>query len=152
MDRIDRSILLLLQENARMTASQLGQEINMSVSAVSERIKKLENSGIIKQYTTIIDSEHTNKRLTALMEIALEAPKYLDTFRDYVMHEDEILDCHYITGDFDYMLKIVTTDTHSLEDLLNRIKAIKGIAKTKTTVALSTVKNVHSVLPEISEN
>lgn len=152
MDNLDIKILKLLQENARITASDIAKEINLSVPAVSERLKKVESSGIIQQYTAIIDPVHLKKDLTAIMFISLERPKFTDRFVDYIKGEEEILECHYLAGDFDYALKIITENTRSLEELLNRIKSVQGVQKTKTVVVLSTVKNNHSVSPDIVKN
>ncbi len=147
MDSIDAKILKLLQKNARITASDIGAEINLSVPAVSERLKKLESSGIISQYTAIINPAHLKKDLTAIMFISLERPKFTDRFVEFVKDEEEILECHYLAGDFDYSLKIITENTGTLEALLNRIKSIQGVQKTRTIVVLSTVKNNYSVSP-----
>jgi len=149
MDSIDISILRLLQKNARSTVSEISSQINLSISAVSDRLKKLESGGIIDQYTTIINPSYLNKRLTAIMFIAIDRPKYTDDFITFIQETDEILDCLYIAGEYDYSLKIVTKDTFSLEQLLNKIKAIEGIKKTKTNVVLSTVKNSHSIIPSM---
>lgn len=148
MDQMDKSILLLLEENARMTVSEISNRINLSVSAVSERLKKLEHTGIIEQYTTIINPKYMNKNLKAIMQLALDDQGYAGTFESFVKSEDEILECLYIAGEFDYLLKIVTEDTESLREILNRIKGMEGVGKTKTTVSLSTLKNRHSILPK----
>jgi Lrp/AsnC family transcriptional regulator, leucine-responsive regulatory protein len=148
MDTIDSKILKLLQINARISASEISNQINLSVSAVSERLKKLESSGIIIQYTTIINPRQLNKELTALMFISLERPKYANHFLEYVESENEILECHYLAGEFDYSLKIVTKGTFTLEALLNRIKSVPGVQKTRTNVVLSTTKNKYSIVPD----
>lgn len=147
MDSIDVKIIKLLQKNARVTASEIGGEIKLSVPAVTERMKKLESSGIIQQYTVIVDSRKLNKNLTAMILISLERPKYIDKFLEFIKLEDEILECHYLAGDYDYSLKIITENTDSLERILNKIKSVQGIQKTKTTVVLSTVKNEYSIMP-----
>lgn len=147
MDSLDIKILKLLQKNARITASDIGNEVNLSVPAVSERLKKLESSGIISQYTAIIDPAHLKKDLTVIMFISLERPKFTDRFVEFVSGEEEILECHYLAGDFDYSLKIITENTGTLEALLNRIKSLQGVQKTRTIVVLSTVKNNYSVSP-----
>lgn len=148
MDTIDKKILCLLQKNSRISASEISSEISLSVSAVSERLKKLETSGIIQQYTAILNPRKLNKDLTAIMFISLERPKYTDRFLEFVGQEDDILECHYLAGDFDYALKIITENTYTLENLLNRIKSVQGVQKTRTIVALSTVKNKYSVSAE----
>lgn len=149
MDHIDKAILKILDKNARRTISDISSEINLSISAVAERIKKLENLGIIQQYTIIINPKYLNKNLRAIMSIVLEGPQYSDEFLAFVDNEEEVLECYYLAGEFDYSLKILTEDTDSLKRILDRIKGIKGVAKTKTTVALATVKNKHSILPPI---
>lgn len=148
MDAIDVKIIRLLQKNARVTASEISNEINMSVPAVSERLKKLEASGIIQQYTAIVNPRKLKKDLTAIMFISLERPKYAEKFADAIKLEDEVLECHYLAGDYDYSLKIITENTYTLQNLINRIKSVQGVQKTKTTVILSTVKNNYSVIPD----
>lgn len=152
MDNIDIKILKMLQKNARITASEISGEINLSIPAVSERIKKLEASGIIQQYTMVINPRQLNKDLMAIMFVSLERPKYADKFVELVNSEEDILECHYLAGDYDYSLKIVTENTYTLENLLNRIKSVQGIQKTKTVIILSTVKHNYSVTPEENRN
>lgn len=152
MDNIDIKILKLLQRNARMTVSEMSGIINLSVSAISDRLKKLEASGIIQQYTAIINPSHLKKNLTAIMFISLERPRFSDKFQEFVDAEDDILECHYLAGDYDYALKIVTESTSTLQELLNKIKSAQGIQKTKTIVILSTTKNNYSVVPVAEEN
>ena len=148
MDTIDKKILRLLQVNARITASEIAGEVNLSIPAISERLKKLETSGIIKQYTTIINPEKLNKTLMAIIFITLERPKYSEIFADFVKEKNDILECHYLAGDFDYALKIMTENTATLQELLNHIKSVQGVQKTRTIIILSSVKNNYSVIPE----
>lgn len=148
MDDIDRKILKKLQENARITVSDLSSEITLSMPAISERIKKLEASGVIKQYTTILDPALLNKHLMALMFLRFDNPKHGDQFASLVKAEPEIKECYYITGDFDYSLKILTENTRTLEKLLTRIKNASGVVKTQTIVILSTITDSPSILPD----
>lgn len=147
MDSIDMEIIELLQANGRASISEIGSRINLSVSAVGERIRKLEKSGIIQQYTVILDGKLFKKELTALVFISLETPKYIDGFLKFVEEENDILECHYIAGNYDYVIKIVTNNPATLEGLLNKIKSVPGIIKTYTNVVLKTVKNKYSVVP-----
>lgn len=147
MDGIDAKIIRLLQQNARITASDIGAQINLSVPAVSDRLKKLESTGVIERYTAIVNPASLGRTLSAIMFVSLERPKFNDKFTEFVQSEEEILECHYLAGDFDYALKIVTRGTATLEALLNRIKSVPGIQKTRTLVVLSTVKNKLSVAP-----
>lgn len=151
MDNLDVRIIKLLQENARITASEIAGAINLSVPAVSERLRKLESSGVIKQYTTIVDPGYFNKTLMAIVFITLERPRFSDTFAEFIKNQNDILECHYLAGDFDYALKVVTENTETLQELLNHIKSVQGVQKTRTVVILSTAKNNYSVMPEESE-
>ncbi|MDP4089051.1 MAG: Lrp/AsnC family transcriptional regulator [Bacillota bacterium] len=148
MDNIDINILRLLQNNARITASEIASKINLSVPAVSDRLKKLDASGIIEKYTAIINPKKLDKSLTVIMFVSLENPKFADKFIEVVQKEDEIIECYYLAGDYDYALKIITTNTETLEMILNRIKLVSGVQKTKTTVTLSTIKNNYSIKPD----
>ena len=147
LDTIDVKILEVLQDNARVSISELSKQVNLSLSAVSERLKKLENSNIIEQYTTVLNPAAMEKELSAIMMISMEDPSDTDEFRRLVQDLDEILECHYITGTYDYVLKITTKNMATLEQLMNKIKSIKSIKHTETNVIFSTIKNKHSVVP-----
>jgi Lrp/AsnC family leucine-responsive transcriptional regulator len=148
MDDIDKKILKLLSANARATLSELAGEIALSLPAISERLKKLEASGVIRQYTTILDPAKLNKHLMALMFLRFDNPKHGDRFAELSKAEPEIKECYYITGDFDYSLKILPENTGTLEKLLTRIKNAPGVVKTQTIVILSTITDSPSVQPD----
>lgn len=139
MDEIDKKILKRLQQNARVTISVLSQEISLSMPAISERLKKLEASGVIKQYTALLDPSLIKKEMTALIFLGFDRPSNGDIFREKVAEEADIKECFYITGDYDYVLKVVTENTQSLEALLSRIKENPGMIKTETIIVLSTI-------------
>ena len=82
-----------------------------------------------------------------MISIGLESTSQTQAFLEFVEMEPEILECHYITGEYDYMLKVTTTNTHTLEMIMNRIKGFHGIKRTQTNVILSTTKQLHSVSP-----
>ncbi len=147
MDALDREILGCLIENGRMSASEVSQRVKLSIPAVSERICKLEHSGVVGKYTAILDPVLMDRRLTAIAMVGMERPKYNEGFTSHVLAEPDVLECHYLAGDFDYALKIVTQDTASLEKLLNRLKSVPGVQKTRTTVVLSSIKTCATVLP-----
>lgn len=149
MDALDLQILECLKENSRENATNIGAKISLSTSAVIERIKKLESTGMIKQYTTIISQEKSGRELTAFISVRLEHPKYNDSFCEKVKELHDIAECHYIAGDFDFILKIVTFSAKSLESLLNEIKSTEGVSLTRTSVVLSTSKDEVCLLPEL---
>jgi len=147
MDSIDIRILKLLQKNARITVSETANMVSLSVPATSERLKKLDSSGIIQQRTIILNPKMLNKNLVAYMFISLKHPNYIEGFVALVKKEQELIECNYLAGDYDYLIKIITENTQSLEKILNRIKAVPGAQKTKTIVTLSPIKNTYSISP-----
>lgn len=147
MDAIDYKILKCLMKNARENASSISQQVNLSVSAVIERIKKLESAGVIEKYTVVLNQKSLGNTMLALMEVSLEHPKYFDSFTDKVKMHDNIASCYYITGDFDFLLKIVTDSSEGLEKVHRDIKSIEGVSLTKTHFVLSGIKNEYSLLP-----
>jgi Lrp/AsnC family leucine-responsive transcriptional regulator len=148
LDAIDSKILEVLQENSRVSISDLSKQVNLSLSAVSERLKKLESSNIIDKFTVILDSKALGQELSVLMNISLENPRDTEEFLEIINNENEILECHYVTGEYDYILRITTRNTATLEALMNRIKAIPKIKRTQTNVILSTLKQKYSVSPK----
>ncbi len=148
MDAIDYQILSCLKENSRENATNIGAKINLSTSAVIERIHKLENAGIIKQYTTVIDQSALGRDLLAFIYVSLEHPKYYENFVKLIKANSSVAECYYIAGDFDFILKIVTKAGKMLEEVLNSIKVISGVSMTRTSVVLSTNKCEICLLPD----
>lgn len=141
MDSVDIKILNCLKTNARASASEMAEKVNLSISAVIERIKKLENNGVIQNYTIIIDYEKLNKDVVALVTVTMEHPKFNQGFIEDVNKNSHISECHLIAGDYDFNVKIITENTKSLERVLNEIKCIEGVAKIKTNLVLATYKS-----------
>ena len=152
MDITDVKILELLQENSRISISEISKKVNMSLSAVSERHKKLESTDIIEKYTVILNPQYLGKELSVLMNLCLEQSRGVEEFNEFIKSEPEILECHYITVEYDVSLKIVTKNTATLEKLMNRIKTYPGIKRSQTNVILSSLKNKCSVSPNVCDN
>ncbi|MBQ1207672.1 MAG: Lrp/AsnC family transcriptional regulator [Lachnospiraceae bacterium] len=148
MDKMDYAILKSLRENARNTASTIGKEIHLSVSAVLERIRKMESTGLIKQYTIVVDQEKLGNNMTALMEVSLAHPKYYESFTDSIKNNENIVSCHYVTGDYDLMLTIYCRSAEHLEQVHRMVKGHEGVTSTKTHVVLKTAKNNYCSIPE----
>lgn len=151
MDALDHKILLALKQNGRRKASDISQEIHLSVSSVIERIRKLEAAGIIRSYTIITDDSKTGNDLAALMEISLEHPRYTEDFVRYINANPHIVSCYYLTGEFDYMLKISCHSSGELEEIHREIKQQPGVRMTKTHYVLHTEKNIYCALPEFPD-
>lgn len=148
MDMLDYQILSCLKENSRENATNIGAKINLSTSAVIERIKKLENSGIIEKYTTLINQELLGRNLFAFMYVGLEHPKYYENFVKQINENSSVAECYYVAGDFDFILKIVTKTGKGLEQILNYIKSVNGVSMTRTSVVLSVNKCDVCLLPD----
>lgn len=149
MDSIDAGIIRCLTKDARMNASQISQHVNLSVSAVIERMKKLEASGLIRGYTAVIDERLAGYDVQAMISIQLEHPKYNADFARQIRAHACVTECFYITGDFDYIARITAGSTEELTRVLHDIKQIPGVSHTRTYVVLDTIKQSTSVIPRI---
>jgi len=147
IDVIDAKILEVLQENARVSLSELSKRINLSLSAASERLKKLESSGIIKQYTAILDQTAMDRELRALMMVNVDNSGNITDLKKLIEQSGEILEAYFVAGDCDYVLKIATRNTSTLANLVNQIKAVKSVKRTETMVLLNEYKQLYSVPP-----
>jgi Lrp/AsnC family leucine-responsive transcriptional regulator len=140
MDQHDSKILRLLIQNARITGADIARKINLSLPAVTERLRKLSRSGIIDSYTIKVNRDKLSLSLMAFIHVWVDHSKNTGV-RDAIIAMPEVLECHHVAGDYDLLLKVLVTDTAALEDLLiNKIKAIKSITRTSTTIILSTYK------------
>ena len=140
MDALDLKILEHLTRNARCRASALSQEVNLSVSAVIERMRKLEESGVIQSYTAVLDQKLLGNDIAAWVEIRLEHPRFFDSFSGCVLAHPNILTCHYLTGDYDFILYVVAKSSEALEAIHREITGIPGVSSAKTHFVLKTVK------------
>ncbi len=141
MDEIDYAILNELKKNGRASASKISGEVNLSIPAVAERIRKLEQTEIIQQYTIKINRNKTDKRLLAFIFVNIDKTENIDNFRNEIIQHNCILECHHVAGTYDYLLKVVAEDTQALEGLLSKtIKKIKGVSSSNTIISLTTLK------------
>lgn len=151
MDAIDVRILERLAQNAREKATAISKEVNLSVSAVIERIHKMEESGVIQGYAVRLGQKQLGNGISAWMEVTLENPRFCAAFEARAREMENIVTCHYLTGNFDFMLYVVTHSSDALEAIHAQIKGIEGVASTKTYFVLRTVKENTCVLPEADE-
>jgi Lrp/AsnC family leucine-responsive transcriptional regulator len=148
MDSVDIKILRCLKDNARLTASAISEDIGLSVSAVIERIKKMENSGLIKGYTIDIDQDILGNKMVALMDVSLKHPDYYDGFVELIQANNSIASCYYQTGEFDFVLRIVTDSTEGLDEVYKVVKGYEGVEKTETHIVLRTLKEETALIPD----
>lgn len=149
MDHIDSKILQCLMKDARMNASQISQKVNLSVSAVIERMKKMEASGLIRGYTAVVDEKMAGYDVQAMISIRLEHPKYNQEFNRQMCNNPCVMECFYITGDFDYVARVGVASTDELTKILHEIKQIPGVSLTRTYVVLDNIKQTNSVIPRM---
>lgn len=141
MDSIDLEILDVLKQNGRATASEISKTVNLSLPAVAERIRKMEDAHIIEQYTVRINREKINRKLLAFVLVNVEKAEFILEFRETIIQYNSVLECHHIAGEYDYLLKILVEDTQALEEFLSKkLKMITGVVKTNTIITLLTLK------------
>lgn len=141
MDHIDLKILESLKFNSRATASEISKQVSLSVPAVSERLRKLEEGGIIEQYTLKTNREKMGFHLLSMVFVNVDQTMDITGFKEAVLSFPEVLECHHMAGEYDYMLKVLLEDTGELEHFIsNKLKTIKGVKKSNTLIVLSTVK------------
>lgn len=147
LDEIDVKVLQCLMAEGRMTWSELASQLALSTPAASDRVRRLQEQKIIKGFAALVEPEAIGCHLTAFVAITLEHPRYRAAFLQKVTELSEIQECHHVTGEDDYWLKIRCSTTQVLEHLISeQLKGIPGVAKTRTTIVLSTVKET-PVLP-----
>ncbi|WP_440134621.1 Lrp/AsnC family transcriptional regulator [Chitinophaga sancti] len=140
MDNYDSKILRLLIKNSRITGADIARKINLSLPAVTERLRKLDRSGIVDRYTIKVNREQLSLHLMAYINVWIDHTKNTPV-KDQLIAMEEVMECHHVAGDSDLLLKVLVQDTTALEQLLvSKIKAIKGITRTSTTIILSSYK------------
>jgi Lrp/AsnC family leucine-responsive transcriptional regulator len=142
---MDSEILRLLQQNARETWAALGQAVGVTGPAIAERVRKLEERGVIRGYTAELDPDAVGYSLLAFIAVSLERQDQRALLIARVESLPEVQECHHIAGDFDYLLKVRARGTLDLERLISEeIKAVPG-TRTRTTIVLKTVKETGHV-------
>ncbi len=143
LDEIDRAIVRLLQENARMANAEIGRIVGLSGQSVQERIRKLELAGVVRGYTVLLDPVSIGLAVTAFIEATVPTGRnYEDEYRainGFAVREPEVLEQHGVAGDIDIVLKVRCADIPTLNTLMDRLHAITR-AHTKTIIVLSSQK------------
>jgi Lrp/AsnC family transcriptional regulator, leucine-responsive regulatory protein len=139
LDSIDLHILRLMQDNCRLPLAKIGDHVGLSAPSVMERIKKLEDSGVITAYRAVLDARLLGQDVTAFIGVSIGHPKTIERFEKAVESLDGVLECHHVTGEHTLLLKVKTWDTSALEELISRIRSIDGVVRTETMVVLSTL-------------
>ena len=143
LDALDRQVLSLLQENARITNTDLARSVALSAPGVQKRLRRLEENGVIQRYSAIVDREALGLDLLCFIQVSLahHEPRTVQGFRDAVKEMPEVLECHYLTGEFDHLLKVLVADHEHLEQFLfKKLTQAQGVDRVRTSIVLNEIK------------
>ncbi|WP_299128979.1 Lrp/AsnC family transcriptional regulator [uncultured Winogradskyella sp.] len=148
MDSTDRQLLTLLQNNSKQTNKALSNALGLSVTAVYERIKKLENNGVIKKYVALVEKKKVDKAFVAFCHVRLvqHSQDYVMKFEREVRKLDEVLECYHISGDYDYLLKVLVEDMEAFREfMVKKLTKIDHIGSTHSMFTISEVKHTTAI-------
>ena len=148
LDLTDKKLLNLLQKDSKQTTKSLALQLNLSVTAVYERIKKLEKERIIYKYTALIDKKKIDKSLIVFCHIRLEkhTKEYIAVFENEINKLTEVIECFHVSGEYDYVLKIYVKDMEAYREfMVNKITGLKHIGSTHSVFTISEVKNTTAI-------
>ncbi|MDT7832410.1 Lrp/AsnC family transcriptional regulator [Flavobacteriaceae bacterium S356] len=148
LDQIDKKIVGILQTNSNQTNKQIALQLNLSVTATYERIKKLEKEGVIKKYVALIDHDKVNRSFTAFCHIKLaqHTKEYISTFEKEIMQLEEVSECFHVSGDYDYILKVYVEDMKAYREfMVNKLTVLRHIGSTHSIFTINAVKNSSSI-------
>jgi Lrp/AsnC family leucine-responsive transcriptional regulator len=151
LDGIDTTIIEILQKQGRTRRNDLAEAVGLSLPSVSERLRKLEENGYITGYFATVDPRKLGKDICAFIFVTVDSSKHYPAFLEHAHANDEILECHAITGEGSHLLKVRTANTASLEKLLAKIQAWSGVLNTRTNLVLSTSKETMRIKVEASK-
>jgi len=147
-DEIDKKLLHLLQEDSKQTNKALSLKLNLSVTAVYERIKKLENNGVINGYVALLDKEKVQRNFVTFCHIKLiqHSQDYVIKFEREVNQLEEVLECYHISGDYDYLLKILVKDMKAFRKfMVKKLTKIDHIGSTHSMFMINEVKHTTAI-------
>ena len=148
LDQTDKKILELLQKDSKQTNKQIALQLNLSITAIYERIKKLEKEGTIKKYVALVDKDKVDKSFLIFCHIKLlqHSKQFLSVFEKEVLKLEEVSECFHVSGDYDYILKIYVRDMKAYREfMVTKLTTIKHIGSTHSIFTINEVKNSSSI-------
>jgi len=149
LDQKDLAILKLLQQNARITVKEISDKVNLSTTPVYERIKRMEETGVIKQYATLVDHAKVKKGLMVICYVSLKqhnkmaGAKFIKTIQEM----NEVIECYNISGEFDFMLKVVVENMDAYYDFhVNRLSEAENIGNVQSVFVMGIIKQTHVIV------
>jgi Lrp/AsnC family leucine-responsive transcriptional regulator len=152
LDAIDRRILSVLQENARVTNVELAEAAGVSASPCWRRVRELERAGVISRYVTLVDPASVGLRVSVFVQVSLEkqVESALEIFEAVIQDRPEVMECYLMTGDADYLLRVVVADLEAYERfLMDHLTKVPAVANIRSSFALKQVK-YRTALPVLS--
>ncbi len=148
MDLTDQKLLELLQQDCKQTNKELSNKLNLSVTAIYERIKKLEKTGVISKYVALVRKEKINKGFVAFCHVKLvqHSQEYVVKFEKEVTNLTEVLECYHISGDYDYLLKVLVQDMEAFREfMVRKLTTINHIGSTHSMFMINEVKHTTAI-------
>ena len=143
MDEMDLKILELLQDDGKLSYVALGQQVGLSVTAVKERVKRLKKDGVITGNHYLVNPHALRLEILAYVQVLMPVPAEEANFVKQMQMVPEVQECHSITGEYSYLLKIRVANTRRLEELMSeKVTSIKGVIKTNSIITLTTFKEI----------
>lgn len=148
MDKKDKALLGFLQSDARITSTELAKRVNLSPPGLQKRVRKLEQQGVIEGYRTLLNREALGFDMLCFVQVTLQRhqPDAIQRFRKQVQSMPEVMECFHLTGEYDYLLKIIVRNRKHLEHfLVNKLTPLSGMDKIRTSLVLSEIKATTAV-------
>ena len=148
LDETDIKLINLLQNDCKQSIKELAAQLNLSIAPVHERIKKIEKAGLIKKYVAIVDLELINKPMINYCNVSITKhnTELFKEFEKIVRAMDEVMECHYVSGNYDYLLKVVTSNINEYQNfILNKLSKLEMISNINSQFVLKHVKFKTSV-------
>ena len=149
IDEKDLTILSLLQRNAKMTVKEIADSVHLSTTPVHERIKRMEQNGVIKQYATLVDHAKVKKGLMVICYVSLRQHDRVEgaKFIQRIHEMNEVIECYNISGEFDFMLKVVATDMDDYYDFhVNKLSQAENIGHVQSVFVMGIIKQTHIII------
>jgi Lrp/AsnC family leucine-responsive transcriptional regulator len=143
MDAIDKKILNELQQDAKQNTKEIATKIGLSVTPTYERIKRLEKTGVIKKYVALVDREIIGKQIIAYCQITLfkHQKNLIDEFKHKMFDLPEVMECHHVSGNFDFLIKVAVNDMNSFQVFINeKLSVVEGISTIHSSFVLDSFK------------
>jgi len=144
MDKVDKRILMQLQQNAKQNTKEIAGKVGLSVTPTYERIKKLEQKEVIKSYVALLDRAKIGKEIIVYCQITLSKHQkdLIDGFKKEILALPEIMECHHVSGNFDFLLKIVANDMNQFHEFVNeKLSGVDGISTIHSSFVMDSVKD-----------